>query len=127
MKPFRIGFLGLLASDDFSSSERFVIHVNKSGDLVDPAADTSSESLHDGDLAEVIRHVVRQELRREARREAVPELLPREEAADVLSVSTRTLDTLRADGQITAIKLRGRALYDAAVLAAYVESLAAES
>lgn len=72
------------------------------------------------------RDVVRSELRRERRREAVPEMLDREEAADALGVSTRTLSTLTAAGEVQAVRIKGRVLYSAGALRAYIRRQAGE-
>lgn len=51
-------------------------------------------------------------------------LLTREQAARRLSISTRTLDTLESDGEIRAIRIRGRVLYDPDALDAFIRACA---
>ena len=51
-------------------------------------------------------------------------LLTREQAAERLSISTRTLDTLESDGEIRAIRIRGRVLYDPDALDAFIRACA---
>ena len=51
-------------------------------------------------------------------------LLTREQAAERLSISTRTLDTLEADGEIRAVRIRGRVLYDPEALDAFIRACA---
>lgn len=52
------------------------------------------------------------------------QLLTREQAADRLSISTRTLDTLESEGEIRAIRIRGRVLYDPEALDAFIRACA---
>ena len=47
-------------------------------------------------------------------------LLPRDDAADRLGISTRTLDTLEAAGEIQAVRIRGRVLYHPDTLNSFV-------
>ena len=73
-----------------------------------------------------IREVVREELRAERRRDAAPEpLLDKEQAADILSVSERTLDTLIASGEIASIKVKRCRRIPPQALRAYVDRQAA--
>mgnify|MGYP006271681975 FL=1 len=51
-------------------------------------------------------------------------LLTRDEAADYLRISTRTLDAAEAEGEIRAIRIRGRVLYHRDALDAYIRSCA---
>ena len=51
-------------------------------------------------------------------------LLTRKQAAHRLSVSMRTLDTLEADGEIRAIRIRGRVLYHPDALDAFIRQCA---
>lgn len=51
-------------------------------------------------------------------------LLTRKQAANRLSVSMRTLDTLEADGEIRAIRIRGRVLYHPDALDAFIRQCA---
>ena len=74
-----------------------------------------------------------QELREEVtalRRRESPEgpdaLLSREEAADRLHISTRTLDDMAATGEIQPVRIRGRVLYHPKALEAYVRRVAGE-
>lgn len=48
------------------------------------------------------------------------QLLTREEAADRLRISTRTLDDMRDMGEIKATKIRGRVLYHPDTIDAYI-------
>lgn len=47
-------------------------------------------------------------------------LLTREEAAERLRISTRTLDDMEAAGEIRAVRIRGRVLYHPETLEAYI-------
>jgi len=49
-----------------------------------------------------------------------PQLLTREEAAEHLRISVRTLDTLEDAGEIGAIRIRGRVLYHRETLDAFL-------
>ena len=51
-------------------------------------------------------------------------LLTREEAAERLRISTRTLDTMEAAGEIQAVRIRGRVLYHPETLEAYIRRAA---
>ena len=53
-------------------------------------------------------------------------LLSREEAADRLNVSVRTLDTLRAAGEIRAVKVKRRVSFHPGALEAYIRRSAEE-
>lgn len=50
------------------------------------------------------------------------QLLTREEAADHLRISTRTLDDMEEAGEIQAVRIRGRVLYHRETLDAYIRS-----
>lgn len=78
------------------------------------------------ELPDLIREAVRSELEAQARREAVPQMLSREEAADALGISTRTLSTLTAAGEVPAVRVKGRVLYAAGTLRAYIRRAAGE-
>ena len=82
-----------------------------------------------GKLAELVRelHEEIQDLRGEVqalRRKEVPDgpsrLLPREEAAETLGISVRTLDDMEELGEIQAVRIRGRVLYAPETLQAYI-------
>jgi excisionase family DNA binding protein len=51
-------------------------------------------------------------------------LLPRDDAADRLGISTRTLDTLEAAGEIQAVRIRGRVLYHPDTIDAFIRRAA---
>jgi excisionase family DNA binding protein len=51
-------------------------------------------------------------------------LLTRQEAADRLRVSTRTLDTMEASGEIQAVRIRGRVLYHPDTIDAFIRRAA---
>lgn len=73
-------------------------------------------------LIEVLREevqAVREELR-SLRSEDSGALLTREEAAERLRISTRTLDDMEAAGEIRAVRIRGRVLYHPEVIEAYI-------
>ena len=53
-------------------------------------------------------------------------LLTREEAAERLQVSVRTLDTLRAAGELRAVKVKRRVRFDPEAIEAYVRRNAEE-
>jgi excisionase family DNA binding protein len=68
-------------------------------------------------------HELREEITALRRREAPdgPDaLLTREEAAERLRISTRTLDDMAAAGEIQPVRIRGRVLYAPETLGAYV-------
>jgi excisionase family DNA binding protein len=84
------------------------------------------------DLVEGLREEV-QALRDEVtalRRKEAPDgpdaLLPREEAAERLGVSVRTLDDMEEAGEIQAVRIRGRVLYAPETLQAYIRRRAGE-
>lgn len=78
------------------------------------------------DLVEGLReevHALREEVQALRRKEAPegPEaLLTREEAAERLSISTRTLDDMADRGEIQPVRIRGRVLYSPDTLDAYI-------
>jgi excisionase family DNA binding protein len=59
-------------------------------------------------------------LRRKEATDGIDALLPREEAADTLGISVRTLDDLADAGEIRPVRIRGRVLYHPETLEAYV-------
>lgn len=65
-------------------------------------------------------------LRRKESPEGPDALLSREEAADQLHISTRTLDDMAAVGEIQPVRIRGRVLYHPKALEAYVRRAAGE-
>lgn len=71
---------------------------------------------------EDIREVVREELKSARARGGAPVLLSMEEAADVLGVSRRTMDTLQAAGEVATLKIGRRRLVPADALCYYVDS-----
>ena len=82
-----------------------------------------------GKLVELVRelHEEIQDLRGEVqalRRKEAPDcpesLLPREEAAETLGISVRTLDDLAEAGEIQPVRIRGRVLYAPETLQAYI-------
>lgn len=73
------------------------------------------------------RAIVREELRAERRREAAPEpLLTKADAAEVLGVSERTVDTLVASGQLASVKVARCRRIPPQALHAYVRQQAEE-
>jgi len=73
-----------------------------------------------------IRVAVREELQAARRQEAAPEpLLTKEDAAEVLGVSPRTLDTLLASGEIASIKVKRCRRIPPAALRSYIDRQAA--
>lgn len=90
--------------------------------------DSGAEGLHEElhALVEHLRedvHALREEVQSLRRREA-PEgpnaLLTRKEAAERLSISTRTLDDMAEAGEIQPVRIRGRVLYAPETLQAYI-------
>jgi excisionase family DNA binding protein len=84
------------------------------------------------DLVEGLREEI-QTLRAEVtalRRREAPDcpdaLLPREEAAEVLGISVRTLDDMAEAGEIQPVRIRGRVLYAPETLEAYIRRRAGE-
>jgi excisionase family DNA binding protein len=63
-------------------------------------------------------------LRRSKAPDGPDALLTRNEAAERLGVSQRTLDDLEASGDIQAIRIRGRVLYAPATLSAFIDRCA---
>lgn len=57
---------------------------------------------------------------------AADRLLNREEAADRLRISTRTLDDMAAAGEIQPVRIRGRVLYHPDTLDAFIRRHAGE-
>lgn len=97
-------------------------------------SDNPEDSLQDElrDLVEGFRDEV-QALRDEVtalHRKETPDgldaLLTREEAAETLGVSTRTLDDMEEAGEIQAVRIRGRVLYAPETLQAYIRRRAGE-
>ena len=92
-----------------------------------------SDKLSEASLREELHELVRglreevQALRDEVtalRRKEAPDgpnaLLPREEAAETLGISVRTLDDLAEAGEIQPVRIRGRVLYAPETLQAYI-------
>jgi excisionase family DNA binding protein len=78
-------------------------------------------------LARILITEVRKELHRALRIQEAPDpLLTREEAAECLSVSVRTLDTLIAEGSLPALKIRGCVRIHPDALQAYIRRVAKE-
>lgn len=67
-----------------------------------------------------------QALRRKEAPDGLEALLSREEAAEVLGISVRSLDDLEASGRIRAIRIEGRVLYSPETLHAFIQSRAGE-
>jgi len=65
-------------------------------------------------------------LRRKEAPDGPDALLPREEAAERLGISTRTLDDMEEAGEIQAVRIRGRVLYAPETLQAYIRRRAGE-
>jgi excisionase family DNA binding protein len=61
-----------------------------------------------------------QSLRRREELDGMDALLNRKEAAERLSISTRTLDDMEEAGEIQAVRIRGRVLYHPETLESYV-------
>lgn len=74
-------------------------------------------------------HALREEVQALRHREA-PDgpkaLLTREQAAERLSISTRTLDDMAEAGEIEPVRIRGRVLYHPDTLTAYIRSRTGE-
>jgi excisionase family DNA binding protein len=60
-------------------------------------------------------------LRRKESPEGPDALLTREEAADRLGISTRTLGDMADSGELQPVRIRGRVLYDPETLDAYIQ------
>lgn len=87
---------------------------DESGD--DPSDDSTLRSL----ISEVREEV--QALREElVEQPSDSQLLTREEAADHLRISVRTLDDMEEAGEIQAVRIRGRVLYHRETLDAYIQ------
>jgi len=65
-------------------------------------------------------------LRRKESPEGPDSLLTREEAAERLCISVRTLDDMEERGEIQAVRIRGRVLYAPETLDAYIRRRAGE-
>lgn len=65
-------------------------------------------------------------LRRKEAPEGLDSLLTREEAAERLSISKRTLDDMADAGEIQPVRIRGRVLYHPETLEAYVRARSGE-
>ena len=65
-------------------------------------------------------------LRRKEAPDGPDALLTREEAAECLSISTRTLDDMADAGEIQPVRIRGRVLYAPETLQAYIRRRAGE-
>lgn len=59
-------------------------------------------------------------------RASLERLLTREEAAERLRISTRTLDDMEAAGEIQAVRVRGRVLYHPETLEAFIRRCSRE-
>ena len=69
-----------------------------------------------------IRVAVREELQAARRKDAAPEpLLTKEDAAEVLGVSPRTVDTLLANGEIGSVKVKRCRRIPPAALRSYID------
>ena len=89
----------------------------------EPSLSDEIRGLLDGLRKEV--HALREEL--ETLREPDDgKLLTREEAADRLRISTRTLDDLEASGRLQAVRIGRRVLYHPDMLDAYIRSCTGE-
>jgi len=104
-----------------------VIMIPSRDDSDKPKKDLSDE-IHE--LVEGLRDEI-QDLRDEVkalRREESPDdaLLTREEAAERLSISVRTLDDMAEAGEIQPVRIRGRVLYAPETLDAYIRARAGE-
>lgn len=66
-------------------------------------------------------HTLREELLDQS---TETQLLTREEAADYLRISIRTLDDMEEAGEIQAVRIRGRVLYHRETLDAFVQNQA---
>ncbi len=81
---------------------------------------------HSGPDAEIRRELAELRAEMEALREEVTsnygksDLLTREEAANWLRISTRTLDDMAEAGEIKPVRVRGRVLYHVDTLEAYI-------
>jgi excisionase family DNA binding protein len=84
--------------------------------------DNANAAGEDPPSLDAIRAAVREELRAERRQEAAPRpLLSKEDAADVLGLSPRTVDTLIHSGELPSLKVRRRRRIRPADLEAYIE------
>ena len=86
-----------------------------------PSLRTELRSLVDGlrEDVQALREEV-QALRRSKTPDGPEALLTREEAAERLGISTRTLDDMEEAGEIQAVRIRGRVLYAPETLQAYI-------
>lgn len=84
-----------------------------------------SEELREmiGALREEV-HELREEVQSLTSKDDQDQLLTREEAADRLGISTRTLDTMEAADEIQAVRVRGRVLYHPDTVDAYIRRAA---
>lgn len=78
------------------------------------------------DLPTLIREAVREEARFPKRESAEGPLLTKEEVAEWLQVSPRTVDTLAASGELQRLKIRGCVRFAPNAVDAYVRRMAAE-
>jgi excisionase family DNA binding protein len=76
-------------------------------------------------LREEVQHI-REEVQSIRTRPETDRLLTRDEAADRLRISTRTLDDLEASGRLQAVRIGRRVLYHPDTLDAYIRSQAGE-
>lgn len=87
--------------------------------------DESGDDLPDESTLRSLISEVREEvqaLREELREQpSDSQLLTREEAADYLRISVRTLDDMEEAGEIQAVRIRGRVLYHRETLDAYIQ------
>lgn len=108
-----------------------MVTINEETDKGDPSAEDSLRgelhALVDGLCEEV--HALREEvqaLRRKESPEGPDALLTREEAAERLGISERTLDDMADAGEIQPVRIRGRVLYAPGTLEAYIRRKAGE-
>jgi excisionase family DNA binding protein len=88
-------------------------------------ADQRNKVLTPEDLVQIKTEIaaLRAEIQAQDRTPSSP-LLTRQEAARYLRISKRTLDTAEAEGELRAIRVRGRVLYHRDALDAYIRRCA---
>ena len=77
------------------------------------------------DVPSLIREAVREEARFPKRESAEGPLLTKEEVAELLQVSPRTVDTLAASGDLQRLKIRGCVRFAPSAVDAYIRGMAA--